>query len=209
METDKKIIAVLGDGLRGGDVLAFDAFTDIDGTRLDDHAMDVGSGWTQVDPAVLPYYFEVRGNQAGTVIVAGGGNLCLAKVETGTPNGILTLSTTYGGGIVRPCTRIGADRKDYIYGLVMADAIRIVEIAGGVGTVRANFAHFLGFTAGTPLDLKLTVNETHIEFEVVGTTATVSWDAAPVSTATTHGVATQISNSSENVPFDDFRIVPL
>lgn len=66
METDRKVISVLGGAKAGAAFLARDTFSDVDDTELSAHVMDVGSGWRQ-DGISLSSKFFIKGNTLSSV----------------------------------------------------------------------------------------------------------------------------------------------
>lgn len=210
METDKKVIAVLGKRVEKA-LLARDTFADVDGTALTAHEMDVGAGWERIgDPATYGSYFDIQGNRAHKVPAASGSQWARAVTETGESDVIITYDAIIAGGTAsnHVITRL-TDANNFIFCVFGDVNITISEYNAGIATTRAATSHALPMTNGLVYQLEAIISKESIKFQVVGEGVATNWDTAAFNKAATkHGIFSSAGATVEPL-FDNFQVTTI
>lgn len=117
--------------------LAMDSFIDSDGTSLDAHVMDIGSGWTEINDNGD---WQIQSNRATTNITTQAANVAYTDVGVADASIEVTVNT---GDSVSGLAGLGvrvqdADNMWLVRPSVSGNALQIQERNGGVPVLRAS-----------------------------------------------------------------------
>ena len=180
----------------GPTVYADDDFNNTDGTNLTSHTMDVGPGWTAGRGT-----WQINANRVST-ITGGGDNECVAWVECGASDVVLTADVRAGaGGERRLAGNISTADLLWLGYTGGASTFIFQKTGSGAFTSRASGSCTAG-TAGTIYPVKLECLGDLIRWTAGG--ATISYTGSPRAhkTETKHGI--HVAHGS-TVSYDSFH----
>lgn len=183
--------------------VGYDAFTDVNGTNVTAHAMDLGPGWTKFGPGTG----VIQGNRARLTGVASAGTYFTG--DYGRTNFVLStviqyVNSTDGGLIFRWQDSGNHWVFDFNHN---AQKVQIWEAAAGVSVLRAAAAHTIGLAADYLL--KVICRGQNIQCWVNGVVA-LTYDTPVLATTTSRGIFVGgAAGGGPNVDFDNFRVEAL
>lgn len=189
-----------------GNVVAFDQFTDTQGTLIVNHVPDIGPSWD-------------RWNASWSI-----GSFLANAVSPDGPDGLAVVDTEISNAIVSARVRLAGGNSPGNGGLVMrlvnplnywklivnqsSQTLELVEVTAGIPTVRASTG--VSIVDGSTVTFEATLNGTAVVGQVTHeeTSWSVSYNSAS-STGTSHGMWADYDEASGgNIPhaFDEFRV---
>ena len=168
---------------RGISVLLFDSFTDVNGTGLAAHAMNVGGGWTVLSGSYTIQGNKARGGTAATqnFAVANAGQKDVAVSAVGN-----TPTNAQRMGLLARVTDV--NNFWWFYFDTNANSIYVYERVAGVDTARASAAQ--AYASNTDFALQVNVSGTRITATVNGGNVISFASMSTGLSATKHGIDT-------------------
>jgi hypothetical protein len=187
--------------------LAYDTFTDSNGTSLDAHSSDStgpdSQGCTSRSWTELTGNWDIQSNRAQAPTTGPGGAGARAFLETNEADIVLDCIFNVSGQQARPLVRLtDVDNYWFLKCDTVADAITLTEYESGGGTARATVG--VTIDASTDYDARIICDGNTIDCFLDGGNKITYGSATFNNTATKHGIGA--SNHNITAVFDNFTV---
>lgn len=177
-------------------IIAYDTFTDTNGTNLTAHTMNTGTGWVAGRGT-----WNIQSNRANNS-GGGGDSQCVAYTECSNADVTITADVRTGGvGDLRlVCNYVDAD--NYFLGYAAGTSVIIYEKTAGAFASRAS-GSISALAGNTVYSVTLQCVGDDVWWTCNGTTIHYNTSSRPKKTATKHGIGNFFGNG---VTTDTFQV---
>jgi len=191
-------LLTLGGGPSGASTISylFDSFTDTNGTALNAHTMDIGSGWTYEGAGAA---FTI--NASGRAYCSGG-SFSIAYANAGVSDCTLTCTYNPGAtasdwGVIFRVSNIGA-----LWMAALSPSLGRFEVWNRFSSWTLMGSSLVSIPGSTDYTIRVVLSGTSIVATLNGAN-TVSVTSSSLQSQTLHGLA---SENLSDITFDNFRV---